>query len=499
MKTLTRSSATGVEDDSLPTKVLQFGTGSFLRAFFDWMIHEMNSRSLFEGKISLVQSTNGNTLDKLQDQDFLYTVILRGIEKGEVKVEKTVVDVIDNAVSASNDFNSFLKEADNPHLRFVVSNTTEAGLVLKTEDAPSDTPPSSFPAKLLLILRRRYEVFSGARDRGLLIFPCELIEDNGKVLRDILVELSKNWYPEDDVFLRWLTEANIYFNTLVDRIVSGFPKGEEDAIFNELGYRDALLNTGELYHFLAIEGPQEFQKELPLISAGFNVKWCDDISPYPLRKVRILNGGHTMMVLAAHLLGHTTVKDCMDDSQVKNFLRKGLFEEVLPTMDLPVTELEDFAEAVIERFSNPYLKHFLLSISLNSVSKWKTRILPTLEDYVERKSSLPQTLSFSLVALVLFYRGEEKTQSGMNGRRACDGQLYPIQDSPDALEWFWDLWQESDVVDVASAQELMKKVLQKADFWGKDLNQIPMFSKTCGEMLFDAMDSGIENVLRKLN
>jgi tagaturonate reductase len=246
----------GVIPENRPVTILQFGEGNFLRAFIDWMVDEMNSQGLYNGKVALVQPLLQGMIGMMKEQDYLYTLFLRGIQKGEVVVEKKIIDVIDRAVNPYEDFQSYLKEAENPDLRIIVSNTTEAGIVLRQEDSQADQPPQSFPGKLLLLLKKRYDLFEGARDKGFLFFPCELIDRNGDILKAILLELASSWYPDNEDFILWITEANVFFNTLVDRIVSGYPRYEVEDLWKEIGYRDNVLNTGEIFHFLVIEGPR---------------------------------------------------------------------------------------------------------------------------------------------------------------------------------------------------------------------------------------------------
>ena len=442
--------------DDLPIKVLQFGEGNFLRSFIDWMIDEMNKQKLFNGRVSIVQPIEHGMIEELKEQDFLYTLLLRGIENGKEVVRKEIISSVARGLNPYTQYQEYLRESENPDLRIIISNTTEAGIELRKDDRPSDTPPVSFPGKLLRFMKCRFDFFKGDNEKGLLIFPCELIDRNGDTLKEVLKELALIWYPGDKEFHSWLLEANVYFNTLVDRIVSGYPKEEAEALCNEFGYTDRMITAGEIFHFLVVEGPLEYEKEFPLVTAGFNVKWCDDITPYRTRKVRILNGAHTMSVLAAHLYGLETVKDCIDDPLFSRYIRKGIFDEIIPTLDLPKEELEEFGAAVLERFSNPYIRHFVLSISLNSVSKFKTRVLPSLLEYYKRKHKLPRLLTFSFAALVLFYRPESSEGTLLKGRRSVDGEPYDIMDSPDVLEWFFKLW--SDNQDLA---QIVQKILSK--------------------------------------
>ncbi len=490
----------GIEKNERPVKVLQFGEGNFLRAFIDWMVDSMNSKGLFNGKISIVQPLAQGMIGMMAEQDYLYTLFLRGIQNGDVVVDKKVIDVVERAVNPYEDFAAYLKEAENPDLRIIISNTTEAGIVLRKEDKPTDEPPVSFPGKLLTLMKKRYDAFGGDPAKGFLLFPCELIEKNGTNLKKCVLELAADWFPGDDAFVKWIEEANVFFNTLVDRIVSGYPRDEVEGLWNELGYKDNLLNTGEIFHFLVVEGPSEYEKEFPLIQAGLNVKWCDDLTPYRTRKVRILNGAHTMTVLAAWLYGLETVKNCMDDEVIAKYIKKGIFDEIIPTLDLPADELAEYGGAILERFSNPYIKHFLLSISLNSVSKFKTRVLPSLLEYINRKGENPGLLSFSLAALVLFYKSVSKSEDGtsLNAVRALDGKEYAINDSPEVLDYFASLWDGKTAADKAEAEVIMKSVLSKTDYWGQDLSTISGLTDLTAGYLSAMVSEGVPAVIKGL-
>lgn len=490
------AAAAGWKKQNRPVKVLQFGEGNFLRAFIDWMIFEMNQKDLFNGNVSVIQPLEHGMIDMMKDQDYLYTLYLRGVQNGEVKVKKNIIDVIERGINVYRDFDDYMSEADNPELKVIVSNTTEAGIVLRKEDRPDDKPPVSFPGKLLVLLRRRYEKFNGDADKGLLILPCELIDRNGDNLKKVMAELAADWYPADNAFAQWLTESNIYFNTLVDRIVSGYPRDEAEELWKECGYRDNLVDTGEIFHFLVIEGPEKYQKDLPLVQAGLDVKWTDDMTPYRTRKVRILNGAHTMTVLAAHLYGLETVKNCMDDETLAAYIKKGIYEEIIPTLDLPEEELKSYGNAVLERFSNPYIKHFLLSISLNSVSKFKTRVLPSLLEYVNRKNEVPQLLSFSLAALVLFYKGKKRLEQSLSAVRPLDGKEYEIKDSPEVLDDFLKIWEAAG--NSPNCSEIMKTVLGRTQYWGQDLNEVDGLTEATARYLNDLIRKGAPAVMKEL-
>ena len=488
----------GFEKKTRPVRILQFGEGNFLRAFMDWMVDRMNNQGIYNGGVSIVQPLAQGMIGMLKDQDYLYTLFLRGIQNGEVVVDKKIIDAVERAVNPYEDFQAYLDEALNPDLRIIISNTTEAGIELREEDRADDMPPASYPGKLLVLMKKRYDHFEGDKSKGFLLFPCELIDRNGDNLKKVLLQLADLWYPEDKAFKAWLTEANVFFNTLVDRIVSGYPRDEVEELWAKEGYRDNQLDTGEIFHFLVVEGDTKYEKEFPIVQAGLNVKWCDDMTPYRTRKVRILNGAHTMTVLGAWLYGLETVKDCMDDEVLSAYVKKGIFEEIIPTLDLPADELSEYGGAILERFSNPYIKHFLLSISLNSVSKWKTRVMPSLLEYIVRKGELPRLLSFSLAALTLFYKGEKGAERTLKASRAVDGKEYEVNDSPEVLDFFASLWSGKTIASAADGASLMKEVLSKTDFWGQDLSEKEGLAELTGDFLYQLSSGSVKDVIGAL-
>jgi tagaturonate reductase len=483
----------------LPEKILQFGEGNFLRGFVDWMIDKMNEQGLFNGRVVVAQPIEEGLVEVLNNQDGLYTLYLRGMQDGITVEQKSIISSISRGINLYIDFESYMKMAESEDLRFVISNTTEAGIAYSPHDRPTDTPPVSYPGKLAILLYRRFKTFSGDPAKGLVIIPCELIDRNGDRLKEIVLRLSREWGYEEE-FIRWLETSNHFLNSLVDRIVTGYPKDEAQKLAEELGYNDKLLDTGEIFHLWVIEGDKKFAEELPFTKAGLNVIWTDDMTPYRSRKVRILNGAHTMTVLAAYLYGLDTVKECMDDGLIKAYMEKGLYEEIIPTLDLPENELLEFAKAVSERFANPFIKHYLLSISLNSTSKFKTRVLPSIIEYVERKGKIPQTLAFSLAALIAFYRGTEISGNVLKGSRNTGteaGNQYDINDDKDVLEMFQKLWKayESGSMKI---NELTSTVLSGVDMWGLDLNTISGFTAMVAGYLQKIVAEGVAVVMQQL-
>mgnify|MGYP003371533209 FL=1 len=383
--------------------ILQFGTGNFLRGFADSFIDSLQKRGLYDGKIVIVSPTNSETVERINAQNGKYHLILRGIENGKEVCERTEINAVSRAVNPYHDFASFLSLAENPDLRFIISNTTEAGISFDETCQFTDKPAASFPGKLTQFLYQRYQ--NGLP--GFVIFACELIDNNGKELKRCVLKYAEKWNLEPE-FIRWIDSENTFCNTLVDRIVTGFPKDEAEQIFAEIGCRDMLLDTAEPYHLWVIEG--DFENELPLQKDGFNVIWTDDVSPYKKMKVRILNGSHTSLVFPSLLFGVESVGESLKDGLLGDYLHTCLFEYILPTLG-ETEENRQFASAVLERFANPYIRHLWQSISLNSVSKFTARVLPTITDYREKNKALPKPLVFSLACLIKYYKKNEPSDS----------------------------------------------------------------------------------------
>ena len=375
-----------------PERIIQFGEGGFLRGFVDWMIQKLNDNGSFDGNVVVVQPIAQGMCDMLEKQNCIYTHVIRGVEG----VEKSVIDVISRTVKPYDDFDAYLKLAENPDMRFIVSNTTEAGIVFEEGDKITDVPPKTFPAKLTLLLKKRYDLGL----KGFILLPCELIDRNGDNLKKCVLKYADLWNLGEG-FKTWIEKDNVFANTLVDRINTGYPRGED----LNLGYEDNMVNTSEYFHLWVIECDCDLEKELPFASAGLNVIVTKDkLNMYRTRKVRILNGAHTSLVPYALLSGFDTVKSCIDDEKMCAHVRACVFDEIIPTLDLPKDELVKYAEGVIERFANPYIKHYLSSIALNSVSKFKVRVLPSILEYIKRYNKMPNTLIFSFAKLIDFYK-----------------------------------------------------------------------------------------------
>lgn len=471
-----------------PVKVLQFGEGNFLRGFVDYMIDIANEKGEFDGDIVLVKPIEFGTLDRFHAQESQYTVSLRGIVDGEATVQNRIVTSVTDVVAAHEEYEKYSAFAKLDTLRYIVSNTTEAGIVYDENDKLEMCPPMSFPGKLAKFLYERYKHFNGAMDKGLVMLPVELIDDNGIHLKECVLKQADNWNLEAE-FKTWIEEACIFCSTLVDRIITGYPREEDAKLWEEWGYRDELIVTGEPFALWVIECPKDISGELPLDKAGLPVIYTDNQKPYKQRKVRILNGAHTSFVLASYLAGNDIVLESMKDETVFNFMKTTIFDEVIPTLTLPKQDLVDFAEAVITRFNNPYVKHALLSISLNSVSKWRARCMPSFLGYIELNKELPKCLTFSLAALMAFYKGTEIRDKALIGHR--DGQEYNIMDDMAVLEFFAANSEKP-------SKEFAQNFLSNEEFFGQDLTKIDGLVDTIAGYLDEIAAKGMRKTLEEL-
>lgn len=381
-------------------KVIQFGEGGFLRGFVDWILQIMNEKTDFDGSVVVVQPIEHGMCDKLSEQNCVYTHVMRGMKEGVPTVDTKVIDVISRCVKPYDDYEAYLKLAANPDFKYVFSNTTESGIAYVKGDSLDDKPPKSFPAKVAALMYRRFTLGLD----GFIFFPCELIDKNGETLKKIILQYADDWNLPAE-FKAWVEKENIFCNTLVDRIVTGYPRDEKI----DLGYEDNMLNTSELFHLWVIEGPHKVLEYIPFDRTGLNIIVTDSLEMYRTRKVRILNGAHTAMIPYAMLEGIETVKECMESEKMSQFVKNCVFDEIIPTLDLPKEELMDYANNVFERFNNPYIKHLCASISLNSVSKFKVRVLPSITEYIKRTGRKPQNLIFSFSKLIEFYKNGTPT------------------------------------------------------------------------------------------
>ena len=466
-----------------PVRVMQFGEGNFLRAFVDYMIDIANEKGVFDGSVAIVKPIAFGNLDRFTQQDCRYTVLLRGLKDGRPYEETRVVTAVSRAIDPFSDYGAYAALARLDTLRFVVSNTTEAGIALDETDEFDLCPPKSYPGKLCKFLFERAEAFDYAADKGLIMLPVELIDDNGIMLEKCVKALAKKWNLGER-FESWLDEACVFTSTLVDRIVTGYPREEAAAICEKLGYEDQLLDTAEPFGLWVIESKKDISKALPLPDCGLPVIFTDNQKPYKQRKVRILNGAHTSFVPMAFLCGHDDVLSAMRDPAIARFMQDTIHGEVIPTLTLPKDDLLAFANAVSERFGNPYIKHLLLSICLNSVSKWRARCLPSLEGYVAANGKLPEHLAFSLAALMALYHGGTLKPDGtLECRR--NGKPYTLQDEARVLRFFAE---HADT----PAPELTHLFLSDQANFGRDLTAIPGLEAYVAEALEDILTNGAQ-------
>ncbi|MGD1823147.1 MAG: tagaturonate reductase [Pleomorphochaeta sp.] len=476
-------------------KILQFGEGNFLRAFVDWQVDIANENKKFDSNVVIVQPLANGLSKMINDQEGLYTTITRGIRDNEIVEDYRIINSVSRCINVYDEFDKYIKLSKSEDLQFVISNTTEAGISYTPDCKLSDTPAASFPAKVTQLLYKRFNHFE-KKGHGLTFIPCELIEKNGDNLYKIIIQYAKEWELGDD-FISWIDEECIFANSLVDRIVTGYPRNEADAICEKIGYQDNLLDTAEIFHLWVIECKkdklQQLKESFPLDQAGLNVIFTDDMSFYRTRKVRILNGVHTMMVLAAHLYGIKTVDEALNNEVVYKFIKDGLFNEIIESMDGEKEMLVDYANDVLNRFRNPFLNHQVLAISLNSTSKFKTRDLPSVISYVEKYNKAPKNLSFSLAALIKFYKGKNVENRSMAG--IYNGSEYLIKDDESVLHYFEDLYTKYDDTKEQDRKIIVNKVLSKTDWWSVDLSQLANLEELVLESYNSICDNGMKQAL----
>lgn len=472
-------------ENPLPEKVVQFGEGNFLRGFVDWMIHQLNKEGLFNGGVVAIQPTpHGKVVPKLNAQDGLYTVVLQGIEEGREVEKYEIISSITRGINPYENWQEVLNLAESKEIEFVFSNTTEAGLTYFDEPYNSNQSPSSFPGKLTAFLHHRFLYTKGDNDSGLTIIPCELVENNGGLLKELVVRYSNTWNLGTD-FIDWVNQHNTFCNTLVDRIVPGYPKENIQQFQDVLGYEDRLLGIGEPYHLFAIDGNKSIMEKIPFQKAGLNVKW-GDVSPYRQLKVSLLNAPHTSVFSVGFLSGLNTVFEAMKDEEVSEFVKKVIFDEILPVLTFDEKEKADFAHSVIERFSNPFVEHFLGDIGLNAISKYKVRVLPILLQSVQKNGRIPLHISFSMAALIHYYRPlrmiDEEHMIGLRGN-----EEYTVRDSKEVISTISEAWNTFNETTLG-CEQLVQKVLEKEAIWGRDL--ITM------DGLHTAVSRHLENILQ---
>lgn len=463
-------------------KIMQFGEGNFLRAFVEWIIQDLNDKGAIDAGVAVVQPMPFGRVNELAAQDGLYTLRLEGIDNGENVKKSQVIDVIGDCINPFTEYEKFLKYGESEDLQVIISNTTEAGIAVDPEDTDFTNCPKSYPGKLLALLKRRYDHFKGDMGKGLAIIPCELIDDNGDELYRCLTELAKI-NKMDAKFIEWMQKANHFTSTLVDRIVPGYPRNEIEAIQKETGYIDNNVVKGEIFHLWVLKKEPHVQKVLPADKTGLNVIFADDIHPYKQRKVKILNGSHTAMVPVAYLCGIDTVGEAVSDPVIGKFVRDFVFEEVNPTIALPQDQMIAFANSVIERYRNPYIRHELMSIALNSTTKFKTRLLPTLVDYIKIKGKLPNRLLFAFAALVEFHKGKRGNED------------IALKDDPAYLAKWKELWSGFG----GDYNKLAKDALGWTEAWDLDMNGLhPEITATVAKYLKAIDTEGMRAALERI-
>lgn len=485
-----------VKTQDRPIRILQFGEGNFLRAFVDWIVDILNEKGGFNGNVMMVQPLSGGMGEMINGQKGLYTTCLRGVQNGKPVEEFRQITSVSGCINPYAEYDKFIAQAENPDLRFIISNTTEAGIAYHEGDKLDDKPQTSYPGKVCAFLHHRYQAFNGAKEKGIIFIPCELIDKNGDNLKRIVLQYAEEWKLEEG-FIDWVENACDFCNSLVDRIVPGYPRAEAEELWNRLGYQDNLIDTAEIFLLWVIECHKGYHNdELPTEKAGVNVIWTDDMSFYRTRKVRILNGTHTLMTLAAYKAGLNTVEECIKSDLIFPFMKAGLFEEIIPSMDGDKAQLEAYANDVLERFANPYIVHQLLSISLNSVSKFKTRDLPSLLGYIEKKGTLPKYLTFSLAALISFYEGTGFDGSSLTGHRGED--VYQIKDNPEYLKKFEELYSAKYDCPHCKAKAIAHEVLSQESWWGQDLTKVTGLEDAVSKNLASIFTEGIEKTIKAL-
>ena len=467
-----------------PAKVLQFGAGNFLRAFADLLIDVANEKLDIDMGIVACKATSGvnkdglTIIDDLQKQDNMYHVCLEGVENKEIKKEIRLVKSIIDSVNPYVEYEKYRKYILTPELRFIISNTTEAGIRYVEGDDIKSTPPNSFPAKMTALLYERFRHFNGDITKGLIILCCELIEDNSCTLKKYILQHAE-YHNLEKEFVRWIEVACIFCDTLVDRIVPGFPYDTIEEIKANTGFDDELVVKGELYHLWVIGGRdyKQVQKEFPLDKAGFNVLFMESIKEFRDKKVRILNGSHTGMVPVALQLGCETVKQAFDTILVERFINKMVREEVIPVIDEDKHELDKFASSILERFYNPAIKHKLSDISLNSLSKWEARNYPTLKDYSKKFGKIATCECFTFAALMTLYSGKSE---------------FEPRDARSNIEYIQTNWDSSNM------QATITKIVKESGIFTVDLSEIPMFIETAASYVESIEILGMQAALKKI-
>ena len=477
MKELNRKTANAKQ---YPERIIQFGEGNFLRAFVDWIVWNMNVKADFNASVVVVQPIAQGMVDMLNKQDCLYHVNLQGLDQGVAVDSLTMIDVISRALNPYTENEAFMKLAEQPEMRFIISNTTEAGIAFDPSCKLTDVPASSYPGKLTQLLYHRFKTFHGDKTKGFIIFPCELIFLNGHKLKETIFQYIELWNLEE-AFKAWFEEACGVYATLVDRIVPGFPRKDILTIQEKLQYNDNLVVQAEIFHLWVIEAPKEVAEEFPADKAGLNVLFVPSEEPYHERKVTLLNGPHTVLSPVAYLSGLNIVREACQHEVIGKYIEKVMFGELLETLNLPKDELIQFGKDVLERFNNPFVDHQVTSIMLNSFPKYQTRDLPGLKTYFDRKGVLPSGLVLGLAAIITYYKG---------GKRGDDE--IKIQDDVKITTLLTDLWATGCTKRVAEG------VLNAEFIWGENLNLIPGLTEKIVYYLNSIQEKGMIHVVKEV-
>lgn len=479
MKTLTRKN---FDLPQYTTKIMQFGEGNFLRAFVDWQIDYLNEHTDLDAGIAIIRPIDTDFPPLLNEQDGLYTSVVRGINENDQAVEESrIITSVNQEIAVYQDVDAYMTLAEDPNIKFIFSNTTEAGIAFSADDKFDARPATTFPAKLTQWMFARFKHFGGATDKGLFIIPCELIDYNGDELKAMILRYIEFWELGAE-FKAWVEEANSFCSTLVDRIVTGHPREELPELEAKVGYQDQFMVTAEYFYLFVIQGPQELAQALKLEQLDLNIKIVDDIKPYKERKVAILNGAHTALVPVAYLADRDAVGESMNDELLNRYINALIDDEVIPSLSLAEGELKAFADSVMARFKNPFIKHQLTSIALNSMTKWKTRLLPQLITYTEKHQTAPKLMSLSLAAQILYYKGSRNDQD------------IPLNDDQKWLNFFQSAWAKCDAqaLDITS---LVTAVLQDAEHWGQDLNKLPTLTEQVSGFLAQMVATDVRTVV----
>jgi tagaturonate reductase len=474
----------------LPEKVLQFGTGVLLRGLPDYFIDKANKQGVFNGRVVVVKSTSAGDSDAFDNQDGLYTLCVSGIENGNEVKEYIVNASISRVLSAKSDWEKVLQCASNPELEIVVSNTTEVGIALQEDDDIRSNPPESFPGKLLALLFERYKAFNGAKDKGLIIIPTELIPDNGTKLEGIVEELA-HLNKLDYAFMDWLENCNHFCNSLVDRIVPGkLPAQKQQQVEQQLGYKDELMIMSEVYRLWAIEGDKKIADKLSFAKADEGVIVAENIDKFRELKLRLLNGSHTFSCGLAFLAGFHTVREAMENEGFATFISKLMYEEIIPAIvggNITDEEAKTFTAAVLDRYRNPNIDHQWLSITMQYSSKMQMRCLPILQKYYQKYNTVPHFMALGVAAHIMFMH-TTKDATGKYWGKADDRNYLVTDDKADFCHAKWNSFKN---------EQLVHEILKDEKHWGFDISSLPGFEKAVAAYLNELQKEGAASLLAK--